>query len=349
MTDELAAEETPRGAAPRATLAEIAALARVSIATVSKVLNGRDGVSEETRSRVDALLGENNYSRRTRTHLPAPLIEVLCFDIAHAFSASMIAAIERAVRAQGMGLVVTGADADHRPAASWADDVIHRQPRGVILLMSELSARVATRLRSRELPIVTINPFGAPPKETTTIGSADWDGGYAATRHLLELGHRRIAIIKGPEGMRASAQRLAGYRTAMETAGIRVRPEWIKPGRFIHSDGYEQGRALLELPDRPTAIFGSSDLQALGVYDAARAMGLDVPGDVSVVGYGDLSNAESASPPMTTVHVPIDAMAEQALSLVTAQREQLDLPARRVDLPVSLKVRASTAPPAAAP
>jgi LacI family xylobiose transport system transcriptional regulator len=348
VTNELAEDPTSAAPAPRATratLADIAALASVSVATVSKVLNGRDGVSDETRDRIDALLDARGYSRRTTAHRPAPVIDVLCFDIASPFSAAMTAALERVVRRAGRGLVISGAEDDYGPPAGWVDGVLHRDSLGVILLLSELSPRIKTRLRSRDIPVVAINPFGPPAADASSIGSADWNGGFLATRHLQELGHTRIAIIKGPEGMQAAAARLAGYRTALETAGIPVRPEWIKPGRFVHADGYAQGRALLELEERPTAVFASSDLQALGVYDAARSLGLDIPGDLSVIGYGDLSVSQWASPAMTSVHVPIAQMAEAAMTLVERSREQPGLSFRHVDLPTELVVRASTAPP----
>jgi len=345
VSDEIAGEE-PLTRTSRTTLAEVAALARVSIGTVSKVLNGRQGVSPETRDRVDALLERRGYSRRTVLHRPAPLLEVLCFDIGGPFSAAMIAAIERVAREQGVGLVVSGAGPDHQPSARWVDDALHRQPRGIILILSELGDDMRRRLRSRDIPVVAINPFGAPLADVPSLGSADWNGGHLATRHLLELGHTRIGIIKGPEEMHASAARLSGYRTALETAGIPVRPEWIRPGRFIHSDGFEQGTALLSLPERPTAIFASSDLQGLGVYDAARAMGLDIPGDLSVVGYGDLSVSQWAGPPMTTVHVPIAAMAEQAVRVLTQLRAEPPRVYHRIDIPTTLVIRESSAPPA---
>lgn len=345
--DQSAATSAPArsGRAQRATLSEVAELASVSIATVSKVLNGRAGVSDETRSRVESLLGERNYNRRTTAQSSAPLVDVLCFEIDSPFGGAAISGIERITREQGIGMVVTGTEATHQPTAAWVDGVLRRQPLGVILVAAQLSDKVMSRLRSRNIPIVMIDPYGAPATDAPTIGSADWNGGFLATRHLLELGHTKIAIITGPDNMLASTARLSGYRAALDAAGIAVRREWIKPGEFHHDDGLEQGIALLSAADRPTAIFASSDLQALGVYDAARSVGLDVPGDVSVVGYDDLSIAKWAWPAMTTIHVPLAEMAEQAMHLVTRLRDEPELAFRRVDLATSLVARDSTAAP----
>jgi len=124
-----------------------------------------------------------------------------------------------------------------------------------------------------------------------------------------------------------------------------VRPEYIRPGEFHRQDGFEEARALLSSADAPTAIFASSDIQALGVYEAARVLGLRVPEDLSVVGYDDLSIAEWAGPPLTTVRVPLAEMAEQATHLVTRLRDEPELAFSRVDMATSLVVRESTAAP----
>ncbi|GAA4174370.1 LacI family DNA-binding transcriptional regulator [Gryllotalpicola koreensis] len=333
----------------RATLSEVAALASVSIATVSKVLNGRSGVSDETRSRVESLLDERNYNRRNTSQSAAPLVDVLCFEIDSPFGGAAISGIERVAREQGIGMVVTGTEVTHQPGAAWVEGVLRRQPIGIILVAAALSEKVKARLRSRNIPVVMIDPYGAPATDAPSIGSADWNGGYLATRHLIELGHTRIAIVTGPDDMLASTARLSGYRAALDSAGIRPRRDWIRPGKFHHDDGLSQGIELLRAdPDeRPTAIFASSDLQALGVYDAARSLGLDVPGDVSVVGYDDLAIAKWAGPAMTTIRVPLAEMAEQAMRLVTRLRSEPELAFRRVDMATTLVVRGSTAPPRA--
>jgi LacI family xylobiose transport system transcriptional regulator len=330
-------------APPRATLSEVAALAKVSVATVSKVLNGRSGVSDETRGRVEALLDERNYNRRLSAQSAAPLIDVLCYEIDSPFGGAAIAGIERVAREQGIGMVVTGAEDSHLPAQSWADGVLRRQPMGVILVAAQLPERDSARLRSRAIPVVVIDPYGAPATDIPSIGSADWSGGFLATQHLIALGHERIAIITGPDGMMASTARLSGYRAALESAGLAIRREYIRAGKFHRDDGLTEGRDLLNLSEPPTAIFASSDLQAVGVYEAARSLGLQVPDDLSVVGYDDLAIAQWAGPPLTTVRVPLAEMAEQATHLVTRLRDEPELAFSRVEMATSLVVRESTA------
>lgn len=335
------------GIRSRATLSEVASLADVSVSTVSKVLNGRSGVSSETRERIEELLQDHQYLRRTAAkQQPAPLLEVLCYEIDSPFASDLLASIEQVARRRRIGMVLTGATAGHLPEPSWVDDVLRRQPVGVILVACVLPAKDKQRLRSRNIALVMVDPAGNPGPDVPSIGSADWNGGHLATRHLIDLGHRRIGIITGPPDMMASTARLSGYRTALDSAGIAVDPELIRPGEFHHADGLAEGRALLSLPDRPTAIFASSDLYALGVYEAARSLGLTIPGDLSVVGYDDLRIAQWAGPPLTTIHVPLLAMAEQAVQLVTRLADEPGLAFSRIDIDTSLVVRGSTAAPA---
>jgi LacI family xylobiose transport system transcriptional regulator len=334
------------GLRSRATLSEVASLADVSISTVSKVLNGRAGVSDETRARIEALLEDHQYRSRASKQPVAPLLEVLCYEIDSPFGSEVLSNIEQIARRRRIGMVLTAATDKHLPEPSWVDDVLRRQPLGVVLVACMLPTKDKQRLRSRNIPLVMLDPAGTPAPDVPSIGSADWNGGFLATSHLIELGHRRIGIITGPHDMRASTARLSGYRAALDAAGIPVDPELVRPGEFHHADGLAEGRALLSLSDRPTAIFASSDLYALGVYEAARSLGVAIPGDLSVVGYDDLRIARWAGPPLTTVHVPLVAMAEQAVHLVMRLGDEPDLAFTRIDIDTSLKVRASTGAPA---
>jgi LacI family xylobiose transport system transcriptional regulator len=333
------------GRLSRATLSKVASLADVSISTVSKVLNGRAGVSNETRARIEALLQDHKYNRRAVRRPVAPLLDVLCYEIDSPFASEVLASIEAVARGRRIGMVLTGATEQHLPNQYWVDDVLSRQPLGVVLVACVLPAETKQRLLSRNIPLVMVDPAGTPAPDVPSIGSADWNGGYLATRHLLDLGHRRIGIITGPDNMLASTARLSGYRAALDSAGVPVDAELIRPGEFHHRDGLAEGRALLSLRIPPTAIFASSDLYALGVYEAARSLGFAIPGNLSVVGYDDLRIAQWAGPPLTTVHVPLVAMAEQAVHLIMRLRDEPELAFSRIDIDTTLVVRESTAPP----
>ena len=197
----MSAEVTSGEPASRATLAEVAALADVSISTVSNVLNGRSGVSDDTRARIEALLQNHQYSRRAPGPNHAPLIEVLCYEIASSWAAEAIAGIERLAREHGVGVVVSGTNDRQKPDLDWIEGVLNRRPVGVILVACNLHDAQQRQLRSRSIPFVMLDPTEQPAPDVPSIGSADWSGAYAATRHLIELGHRAIAIITGPEDM----------------------------------------------------------------------------------------------------------------------------------------------------
>jgi LacI family xylobiose transport system transcriptional regulator len=171
----------------------------------------------------------------------------------------------------------------------------------------------------------------------------------AATRHLLGLGHTRIGAIGGPESILCSRARLDGYRAAMDAAGVPVDPALVRYGNFHVKDGIKEGRALLALRDRPTAIFAGNDLQALGVYQAARELRLHIPEDLSVVGFDDLPVAPWVGPPLTTVRQPLAQMAMAAARLVLRLARGEQPTQTRVELATELVLRESTAPPASGP
>ncbi|MFI5890159.1 LacI family DNA-binding transcriptional regulator [Actinoplanes sp. NPDC051513] len=331
----------PRG--PR--LADIAKLANVSESTVSKVLNGRTGVSAGTRARVEAYLQDTPHQPRATKRPTAPLLDVLCYEIDSPFGSEVVAHIEQAARQDGLGMVLTGSNADNLPHPGWVGDVLSRQPVGVVLIACRLLEADRKMLRSRNIQIVVIDPAGTPAPDIPSIGSADWNGGYLATRHLIDLGHRRIGIITGPPDMMASTARFSGFRAALDRAGIAIEPELVRPGQFHHADGLAEGLALLSRPDRPTAIFASSDLYALGVYEAARTLGIGIPDELSVVGYDDLRIAQWAGPPLTTVHVPLAGMAQHAVHLIRRLGGEPELAFTRIDIDTSLVVRSSTTVP----
>jgi LacI family xylobiose transport system transcriptional regulator len=338
-------DATGEQGAGRAKLADVAALAGVSVSTVSKVLNGRAGIAEETRARVEALLQDRRYNRRAPGKTPARLLEVLCYEIDSPFASEAMSSIERVCAGENIGMVLSSTTDEHLPPAGWSDAVLHRQPIGVILVAARLRPGERERLAARGVPIVLVDPAGSPDPGVPTIGSADWNGGFVATRHLLDLGHSDIAIITGPDDMLASTARLSGYRAALEAAGVTIDPGYVRPGQFHYRDGLEQGRSLLTGPQPPTAIFASSDMQALGVYEAARTLGLVIPRDLSVVGYDDLRIAQWAGPPLTTIRVPLAEMAEQAARLALRLGGDPGEGFSRIDLATSLVVRESTAAP----
>jgi len=337
----------------RVTLAAVADEAGVSLATISKVLNGRPDVAADTRERIERLLAERGYRRRIgATAAPAELIELVFHELDRIWSMELIDGVESVAKEHGLSVVLTVTGDRHSPGVDWLDGVLRRRPAGVVLVFSDLPRALRERLRARAIPFAIVDPAGDPSPDVPSVGSANWSGGLAATRHLIELGHRRIAAITGPEDMMCSLARLDGFRSAMNSVGLPIEPGFERFGDFHVEGGRRHAHELLSLPDRPTAIFAGSDLQALGALEAARALGLRVPDDVSIVGYDDIPLSRWVSPRLTTVHQPLRQMGVEAAKLVLALRDQQpsapsSAPAARMDLATSLVVRDSTAPPPA--
>ncbi|MFD0394509.1 LacI family DNA-binding transcriptional regulator [Streptomyces nogalater] len=329
-----------------ATLAEIAREAGVSAPTVSKVLNGRADVAPATRTRVEELLRSYGYRRRRAEASRSPLIDLVFHELESAWALEVIRGVENAARDAGLSVVLSESAVAH-PGRTWADQVAARRPHGVVLVLSDLDESQRALLTSRSIPFVVMDPAGDPGPDVPSIGATNWQGGLAATRHLVELGHTRIGAISGPSRMMGSRARMDGYRAALETAGLPVDPSLVLTGDFHHDAGYRLGLELLRRPDRPTAVFAGNDLQALGLYEAARELGLRIPEDLSVVGFDDLPVARWVGPPLTTVRQPLTEMAEAAARLVLELgRAEDERAATRVELATSLVVRSSTAAPA---
>ncbi|XHM90149.1 LacI family DNA-binding transcriptional regulator [Peterkaempfera sp. SMS 1(5)a] len=332
-----------------ATLAEIAREAGISAPTVSKVLNGRGDVAQATRERVEELLRLRGYRRPRSTAQAAPLLELVFHELESAWALEVIRGAEMVAREEGLNLVLSESAGRLSLGQSWVEGVLARRVAGVILVLSGLDRAQQSQLTSRDIPFVVIDPAGDPGEDVPAVGTTNWQGGLAATRHLLELGHRRIGLIGGPSGMMCSRARVDGYRAALETAGIGFDQTLIREGDFHHEAGYTAGLELLRMPDRPSAVFTGNDLQALGLYEAARELGLRIPEDLSVVGFDDLPIARWVGPPLTTVRQPLTQMAGTAARLVLDMARGHRVATPRVDLATRLVVRSSTAPPAARP
>ena len=332
----------------RATLANVAASAGVSIATVSKVLNGREDVAPATRALVQDLLHEHDYvARRVRPAQP-PTIELFFHGQLNAYHTEVLQGVVEAGAEAGVAVVVSVRPRGQRgPGAkgpvAWARELATSGRQAAIVVTSELAATHLTALSRARIPVVVIDPLNLPSARVTSVGSTNFAGGLAATQHLLDLGHRQIAYLGGPATAICNQARMHGYRGAMEAAGAPVPDAYVRTGRFSYEHGIVGGAALLDLPQRPTAVFAASDETALGVIEAARARGLRVPQDLSVVGFDDTPIARLAAPPLTTVRQPLREMG--AVAVRTAFRlaagERVD--SHHVELATELVVRQSTA------
>jgi len=340
----VAAQEADAGS--RVTITEIARQAGVSVPTVSRVVNGRSDVSPQTRARVEDLLRRHGYRRRPASSPTRPALLDLVFNqLGSPWAVEIIRGVEEEAHTAGVGTVVSAIHGRSGDAREWVRGLRARASDGVILVTSALSS-LHEELRVLGVPLVVVDPDGSPGLDVPTIGAANWSGGLAATQHLLSLGHRRIGLIAGPPRLLCSRARLDGYRAALEGAGVTPDEALVVPGDFRPEAGYAGCRALLDLPEPPTAVFAASDQMALGAVEALRGRGLRVPQDMSVVGFDDLPEVRWSAPPLTTVRQPLADMGALAVRTVLrlTRGEQPDSP--RVELGTDLVVRASTAPPA---
>jgi DNA-binding LacI/PurR family transcriptional regulator len=326
------------------TISYIAESAGVSIPTVSKVINGRSGVAADTRARVEALIKQYGYRRPDLVNR-SNMMEVV-FDEVDLWGAEIIRGVTQAARAHGVAVMLTEFGPQRGAILYRIDDTLSRRPTCVVTV-AQLSDEQREQLRAKGIPFVVFDPTVELPDDVPFVGATNWTGGRSATRHLIGLGHRRIAMVAGEDRILCCRARLDGYRAALEAAGLPVDPALVVRTALTREAGHVAALDLLRRADRPTAIFACNDLQALGVYQAARAAGLRIPADLSVVGFDDLPVAALIDPPLTTVHQPLTEMAVAATELALALGRGEQAPQLGLELATTLTVRESTAPPPA--
>lgn len=331
------------------TITDVARAAGVSVATVSKVVNGRYGVAQTTASRVlevvDQLGYESSLVARSLRRRHTNVIGVLVSEF-EPFSTELLKAISRAVAGTGYELLAYSCGGDPSEHAGWERRSLSRL--GGTLIDGAVIVTPTVHVPADEsVPVVAIDPQ-LGPTGPATVDSDSLAGARLATEHLISLGHTRIAHLGGRTELEPARLRELGYRQALSDSGIVIDPALIRIGDDPAGLPGRPARELLDRPDRPTAVFAAHDTVALEVMEAARELGLRVPEDLSVVGYGDLPEASAAQPPLSTVAQPVREMGAEALRMVIALIED-DAPrtrqGRHTRLPAQLTVRGSTAPP----
>ena len=332
----------------RATIRDIADLAGVSIATVSRVLNDRPDVARETRETVLQVVREHGFSTnrgaRGLSSGRTGMIGLTLPLVADAYFGPMLSGAAEALYESDMRIVLAPTLHEHDREVSLLERLMRGTTDGAILMLPEESADELLTLQRQGFPFVVVDPREPPPDGIACVAAMHASGAKQATEHLLALGHRRIGAIAGSPGWYATEERLAGFRAALSAAGILLDPELI-----VHSDwriprGTEAARQLLSLPDPPTAIFGFNDNVAIGALHAARERGLSVPDDLSVVGFDDTEQAVIVTPRLTSVRQPLAELGRMGVSLLIRLIEGQRVDALRVELATQLVVRESTAP-----
>lgn len=296
------------GGAHKLKVSELAKLAGVSPATVSKVINGRSGISEETRAAVEAILKQHGYSRPLVSTKVSPTIELVVEYIEHNGTMELI-----------------------RYASHWAQQ------------LGGLDDEIKGLLRSRGIPLVVIDPIIPVDDDVMGVSIDNWSAGYQAAQHLIDLGHTRIGVIRGLPTAQSSVARYGGMLAAFDHAGIPLQPQLEAEGDYLPERGYAAACTLLDLDPglRPTAILACNDLTAVSIYRAARERGIDLPSQLSVIGFDDVYPAQYLKPSLTTIHQPFDEIGRRAVQLILDTRENRPTD-RHVILPAHLVRREST-------
>ncbi|MEU9353138.1 LacI family DNA-binding transcriptional regulator [Streptomyces griseoloalbus] len=332
------------------TLAVVAREAGVSVPTASKVVNGREDVAPETRRRVTEALDRLGYVRRPRFDgaRPPRLVDLVVHSLEDSVSGAVLHGAEEAAHDAGLEVVVSAAltrSRSERPEHGWLDRLVLRGSAGILFHRAEPSGPQYAWLEQHRVPFALIDPVHEPPPGVVSVGGANWQGGVTATEHLISLGHERIAVIAGHRRTMSCGAHLAGYRSALASAGVRHRPEYIRHADADEVAARRRMRELLDLPEPPTAVFVCSDRMVSGVYEALAERGLRIPDDMSVVGFDDLPEARWLTPALTTVRQPLSEMAATALRLLLRMMDGPRPESTRVELSTRLVERASTAGP----
>jgi LacI family transcriptional regulator len=328
-----------------ATIKDVALRANVSVTTVSHVVNATRFVSKVARQRVNEAIRELHYVpsalarslKNNRTHTIGMMIP----NCSNPFFAELIRGIEDACFAANFNVILCNSDDDANKQRKYIRVLMEKQVDGMIVFSSGGDNELSELLLETGMPQILLDR--EVEKVQADLVEVDHEaGGWLATRHLLELGHLRIGCITGPLDLAPARQRLQGYRRALSEASMQINPLWQVEGGFTSENGYAAMQRLLVSNQRPSAIFASNDLMAIGALCAAAGHGLRIPHDISVVGFDDIALAAFSSPPLTTVAQPKHQLGSMAASFLMARIADPSLPLRREILQPQLCLRQST-------
>jgi LacI family transcriptional regulator len=335
----------------KATINDVAALARVSKKTVSRIINNSPSVREETREAVNAIIARIGFRPDPQARGLAfrrSFLLGLIYDNPNAqYIVNMQMGILDKVRGSGIELVVHPCDKTSDSFLEEIRDFVELQRlSGVILLPPIAENRQLIQvLEELAVPFVRITARhgddNSPPIKTSQVVSRDRMGCQQAADHLVELGHRRIGFIEGPHTYASAKERRQGFAEGLKAHGLDIDPAITAEGAYSFESGFEAGQKILSQPDRPTAIFASNDEMAIGAYKAALQMGLSVPGDLSIIGFDDSPLASRIYPALTTVRLPIRDMGRTAAETLIDQDNHRK---HTMIFDAALVVRDSTAP-----
>lgn len=332
------------------TIKDVARLAKVSVATVSRVINASAPVREQTRARVLKVARDlrfaPNSAARTLSSRQATALGVILPDLYGEFFSELLRGIDLEAQRTGHSLLVSSSHHDAH-GVSVAVRAMRGRVDGLLVMAPELSSNALAAAIPDGMPAVILN--AAPTPGAAAAVTVDNMGGTrAVVRYLSALGHRSIAFICGPRRNADAAARLRGYRAAMRSAGLTVQPHFVLHGDFTEDSGWAAARELVARKGaRPTALFAANDAMAVGALLALHEANINVPGDISIVGFDDIPIARYVTPALTTVHVAIDVLGARAAALLfrALADPSGSVGTHREVVPAELMVRHSCGPP----
>jgi DNA-binding LacI/PurR family transcriptional regulator len=335
----------------RVSIKDIAKSAGVSHSTVSRALSDSPLVSDETKARIQRLAQEMGYSPNTLARSLVTrqtyTVGVVVTTIADPFVAEVVHGIEATAHDYSYTVILSSSGAQPEREIAAVEMLRSKRVDGVIVTSSRVGALYIEHLERIGVPIVLINNHNeSSGRYTFTVTVDNRHGGYLATEHLVQLGHRRIAYVTAPADHSSDLDRMAGYRQALIAGEIEPDPALIVPGNGRADGGERALPALMELSEPPSAVFCYNDMTAIGLMHAARRVGLPVPRDMAVVGFDDIPFASYFYPPLTTIAQPKVEMGrlamKMALSLMTIGEENREEELSNIVVRGKLVVRAST-------
>ena len=323
---EMKSEVKETGRQTRITIHDVASAAGVSKSTVSRILDERLPQSDNATSRRVRKVAEDmgymrDVSAASLRRGNTMTVGVIVPRLTDTVMAMLYEALAKACSKTGRFAIVATTDDKPKADRLAAESLLKRGVDGLILSTAREDDDFPEVLTARGIPFVLA--LRSDGRSLSSVGD-DRLGGYLATRHLLDLGHRRIGVIAGPSYASSSLGRVEGYRQALEEAGIAVRLDYIIPSTFGIDAGADAAQQLMRLDDRPTAIFAVNDNTAIGALSGLSRLGISVPNDVSVVGYNDIPIVSHLPTPLTTLRVPFEQIASNALDLLTSGATSAD-------------------------
>ncbi len=330
------------------TIIDVAREANVSYSTVSRVVNNKEYVKPETRRRVVQAMSRLGYQVNLQARSLAGgrsnVIGLLVVDLTTQYMGEIMRGIDDVLAANQYELMLYTTHRRKTKESTYVNMMARGLADGLLIVLPRNTDEYLESLRDRDFPYVLIDQTSTDEADLT-VTAANHQGGYEATKHLIDLGHKRIGIVTGWMDMISARDRLEGYKAALTDHNIPIDPDLIIEGDFTQSSGFNGASHFLNLPNPPTAVFASNDVQAMGVIEATRACGLHVPQDLSVVGFDDIPMAALYNPRLTTVRQPLEEMGTIATQVLLESINNLEEKSTSVILPTELIIRDTTAPP----